>query len=611
MSYTGFVQGSETTLQSTYSDTSAQPTCDYGYGTWNSGTNRGYENYGYGYGYGQDNTTNYGINQRLDMVPHLETDMMQGGVYGSGGERYDSYEACDSRAILSERDLYRSGYDYGELDPEMEMAYEGQYDAYRDQFRMRGGDTFGPRAQGWARDSRSGRPMASGYGRMWEDPMGARGQCMPGASRLPSLFSQNIIPEYSMFQGMRGGGTFPGGSRFGFGFGNGMKQMRRTWKTWTTADFRTKKKKRKQCGSPDEPDSKATRTDCSDNSDSDNDEGTEGEAAEGTEGAEAVEKGSRAEGEDEEGKEEGKEDAEKGALSTQDDSGQIKRKLQAGKKSQDKQKKRQRDRMVERIQFVCSLCKYRTFYEEEMASHLDSKFHKEHFKYVGTKLPKQTADFLQEYVANKTKKTEELRKTVEDLDGLIQQIYRDQDLTQEIAMEHFVKKVEAAHCAACDLFIPMQFGIIQKHLKTMDHNRNRRLMMEQSKKSSLMVARSILNNKIISKKLERYLKGENPFTDSPEEEKEQEEAEGGALDEGALVEAAGGAEGADGTPAQPPVPPEPAPEAASPPPPPPPPEEEEEEAVPLLGGALQRQIRGIPGLDVEADDDEEGGGGAP
>lgn len=103
--------------------------------------------------------------------------------------------------------------------------------------------------------------------------------------------------------------------------------------------------------------------------------------------------------------------------------------------------------------------------------------------------------------------------------------------------------------------------------------------------------------------------GENPFTDSPEEEKEQEEAEGGTLDEGALLEAAGGAEGAEGAPAQPPVPPEPAPEATSPPPPPPP--EEEEEAVPLLGGALQRQIRGIPGLDVEADDEEEGGGGAP
>jgi hypothetical protein len=44
----------------------------------------------------------------------------------------------------------------------------------------------------------------------------------------------------------------------------------------------------------------------------------------------------------------------------------------------------------------------------------------------------------QEYVTNKTKKTEELRKTVEDLDGLIQQIYRDQDLTQgeEVPSSH-------------------------------------------------------------------------------------------------------------------------------------------------------------------------------
>lgn len=104
--------------------------------------------------------------------------------------------------------------------------------------------------------------------------------------------------------------------------------------------------------------------------------------------------------------------------------------------------------------------------------------------------------------------------------------------------------------------------------------------------------------------------GENPFTDSPEEEKEQEEAEGSALDEGAPGEGAGVVEGEEIALVQPPVPPEPAPGSTSPPPPPPPPPEEEEEGVvPLLGGALQRQIRGIPGLDVE--DDEEGAGGAP
>ncbi|XP_009571893.1 PREDICTED: A-kinase anchor protein 8-like, partial [Fulmarus glacialis] len=143
-----------------------------------------------------------------------------------------------------------------------------------------------------------------------------------------------------------------------------------------------------------------------------------------------------------------------------------------------------------------------------------------------------------EYVANKTRKTEERRKAIEDINAVIQQIYRDQDLTQDVGMEHFIKKVEAAHCAACDLFIPMQYGIIQKHLKSLDHNHNRRAMMEQSKKSSLVVARSILNNKLISKKLERYLKGENPFTDDPEEKEEHEEGEGGASgNHGSLVTA--------------------------------------------------------------------------
>ncbi|XP_042658784.1 A-kinase anchor protein 8-like [Tyto alba] len=550
-----------------------------GYGDWNSGTNRGYEGYSYGYGYGQDNSGNYGygmatsnswemansdvdmnpdgsgggsadaviakMNQRLDMVSHMDTDTMQGGHYGSGGDRYDSYESYDSRPSMNDRDMYRSGYDYSESEHDNDNAYEGHYDNFygnrRDQYQNRARENFGQRGQNWGRDGRNNRPMGSSYpGRMggqWNEPpqsMGSRGLGPHGSSRLPSLFSHNIIPELSMFQGMRG---FSGNMRYGGGM---MKQrMRRNWKTWDS-DFKPQKKKikkdptakkRKQTNSSDEPDSKAAKTDGSDNSDSENEEGTEGESGEKEE-----KEGSRGEGEDEEGK-----DSEKGALTIQEEISQIKRKLQAGKKTQERQKKRHRDRMVERIQFVCSLCKYRTFYDDEMNSHLESKFHKEHFKFVGTKLPQQTADFLQEYVANKTRKTEERRKAIEDINAVIQQIYRDQDLTQDVGMEHFIKKVEAAHCAACDLFIPMQYGIIQKHLKSLDHNHNRRAMMEQSKKSSLVVARSILNNKLISKKLERYLKGENPFTDDPEEKEEHEEGEGGAS--GNVEE--GTAEGAD------------------------------------------------------------------
>lgn len=74
-------------------------------------------------------------------------------------------------------------------------------------------------------------------------------------------------------------------------------------------------------------------------------------------------------------------------------------------------------------------------------------------------------------------------------------------------MEHFVKKVEEAHCAACDLFIPMQFGINQKHLETMDDNQN--------------------------------LRGENPSPDRPEEEKKQDEVEAGTLGKRAPREATG------------------------------------------------------------------------
>ncbi|NXD87656.1 AKP8L protein, partial [Halcyon senegalensis] len=524
----------------------------------------GYEGYGYGYGYGQENSGNYGygvaasnswemansdvdmnpdgsggdvmakMNQRLDMVPHMEAESMQGGHYGAGGDRYDSYESYDSRSSMNDRDMYRSGYDYNEAEPDNDNTYEGPYDNFygnrRDQYQNRTRDGFGQRGQNWGRDGRNNRPATSAYpgraGGQWNEPpqaMGSRGLGPHGSSRLPSLFSHNILPEVGMFQGARG---FAGSMRYGGGM---MKQrMRRNWKMWDS-DFKVRLGRKPlgkvlaggrssllipPVGSMDltlgRGRARGTRSSFSDPKI----DGGNSPPLPKLGGVAGV-------------RFEAEPSGAGGALTIQEEISQIKRKLQAGKKTQERQKKRHRDRMVERIQFVCSLCKYRTFYDDEMTNHLESKFHKEHFKFVGTKLPQQTADFLQEYVANKTRKTEERRKAIDDINAVIQQIYRDQDLTQDVGMEHFIKKVEAAHCAACDLFIPMQYGIIQKHLKSLDHNHNRRAMMEQSKKSSLVVARSILNNKLISKKLERYLKGENPFTDDPEEKEEHEEGEGG------------------------------------------------------------------------------------
>lgn len=45
--------------------------------------------------------------------------------------------------------------------------------------------------------------------------------------------------------------------------------------------------------------------------------------------------------------------------------------------------------------FACSVCKFRSFYKEEMEAHLESRFHKDHFKFLSSQLSKPTTDFLQ------------------------------------------------------------------------------------------------------------------------------------------------------------------------------------------------------------------------
>lgn len=48
-----------------------------------------------------------------------------------------------------------------------------------------------------------------------------------------------------------------------------------------------------------------------------------------------------------------------------------------------------------RVMFACSVCKFRSFYKEEMEAHLESRFHKDHFKFLSGQLSKPTTDFLQ------------------------------------------------------------------------------------------------------------------------------------------------------------------------------------------------------------------------
>ncbi|XP_062865815.1 A-kinase anchor protein 8-like isoform X2 [Trichomycterus rosablanca] len=424
------------------------------------------------------------INQRLDMLSQLE-----GGMRGGRNDRFDQYESYDSRSSApGPRDLYRSGnFGFGDSRADM-MGYESMGAAGgRDSFSGSGWGE-GPRSQ-----HRGGRPDVRGFGRMQDDYMtgggrqtGVQGHSPSGRGRLPSLLSHRVFPER--------GFQFKG-SQFG-GNQRGNRQQNRK----RPHNRQGKQKDRKEPQSPsDEPEPKVSKAESAGDDDEDTVEPRDEKTDDGTP---ATESNPAAEDEDAETKSEDKPSAPRSRRRR----GFFERTANGPSRS------------LTRVAFACSICKFRSFYSEDMEAHLESKFHKDHFKFLSSQLLKPTAEFLKEYLLDKYKKTAQRITQLPDHYSTICQVLKDQDLTREIGMEHFIKKEEAAHCTACDIYIPMQHKLIQQHIKAPEHNQNRKAMMEQSKWSCASVARSILNHKVISKKLETFLKGENPFTDDQDKQ---------------------------------------------------------------------------------------------
>uniref|UniRef100_A0A8C9WRB6 A kinase (PRKA) anchor protein 8-like n=1 Tax=Sander lucioperca TaxID=283035 RepID=A0A8C9WRB6_SANLU len=450
------------------------------------------------------------INQRLDMLTQLE-----GGMKGTRGDRYDHYESFDSRAsaLTSSRDLYRSGggsYGYGDGREDNMLLSQRGGSGFGGGIGLGGGGGFDSPSSSYGvakmrqnmRESfNSGQGGGSGGG--GGRGSGSGGQAhrghSPGGGRgkLPSLLSNRMYPESGGFhQGStQGPHDFPG-RHFGGGPRAGRQRGRKRPLNKQVKPQRDVQKKRKQTlTAADEPESKMNKT-----------ESSGSEATQGTLtnfGCTQKNKQKKTT-----------------FLSLFLPHVSIEQAEKNGDGSEPKThpKMRKRRGFLERVMFACSVCKFRSFYKEEMETHLDSRFHKDHFKFLSSQLSKPTTEFLQEYLQNKFQKTDQRVGQLENHSAAICQVYKEQDLTRDLGMEHFMRKVEAAHCAACDLFIPMQPHLIQKHIKSPDHNYNRKGMMEQSKRASLSVARSILNHKVIGKKLESYLKGENPFTGNQDDQ---------------------------------------------------------------------------------------------
>uniref|UniRef100_G1KTQ5 A-kinase anchoring protein 8 n=1 Tax=Anolis carolinensis TaxID=28377 RepID=G1KTQ5_ANOCA len=412
------------------------------------------------------------INQRLDMMSKESS-----GGAGEGMEdqessfRFESFESYDSRASVPDRDMYRISYDYNEVGSDQNDSFGSHYDAAgnpRDQPRNRGnsyGFTRGRvQNRGHLNTFNRDRFMPSSTERFstrWNEMnyMGGSNMGGSGSNRPPPLFSQDLIPEYRDYgdyedcgMGMR---RFPRNMPYGFGRAHG-RPKRRVFRGrfGGRSDNEGGFHKRKQSQSGDEPDRKQAKTE-SERDDSDN--------------------------------------------------GSSWMKLLINIWQRD----RMRDRAMDRIQFACSVCKFRSLEEEEMEKHLQSKFHKDVLQYIGTKLPDKTVEFLQKYIVNRNKKIGKRRQELTEKESTKPK----PDPFKGIDQEHFFKKIEAAHCIACDMLIPAQPHLLQRHLRSVDHNRNRRMAAEHFKKTSFHVAKSVLNSKHIVKMLEKYLKGDDPFTD--------------------------------------------------------------------------------------------------
>nr|XP_014978670.1 A-kinase anchor protein 8 isoform X3 [Macaca mulatta]XP_028694788.1 A-kinase anchor protein 8 isoform X3 [Macaca mulatta] len=439
-------------------------------------------------------------------LPHCQDQPAFGhDVQGRSSFRFQPFESYDSRPCLPEHNPYRPSYSYDydfDLGSDRNGSFGGQYSECRDPARERGSlDGFmRGRGQGRFQDrsnpgafmrsdpfvppAASSEPLSTPWNEL--NYVGGRGLGGPSPSRPPpSLFSQSMAPDYGVM-GMQAAGGYD--STMPYGCGRSQPRMRDRPKRRGFDRFGPDGtgRKRKQFQLYEEPDTKLARLD------------SEGDFSENDDAAGDFRSGDEEfKGEDDFG-DSGKQRGEK-----DDEDEDVKK-----RREKQRRRDRTRDRAADRIQFACSVCKFRSFDDEEIQKHLQSKFHKETLRFISTKLPDKTVEFLQEYIVNRNKKIEKRRQELMEKETAKPK----PDPFKGIGQEHFFKKIEAAHCLACDMLIPAQPQLLQRHLHSVDHNHNRRLAAEQFKKTSLHVAKSVLNNRHIVKMLEKYLKGEDPFT---------------------------------------------------------------------------------------------------
>ncbi|KAG8441233.1 hypothetical protein GDO86_006831 [Hymenochirus boettgeri] len=147
--------------------------------------------------------------------------------------------------------------------------------------------------------------------------------------------------------------------------------------------------------------------------------------------------------------------------------------------------------------FTCCLCCFTTEDEKEIEKHFRNCIHTDILRQLYKTLPKNSVDFIQDYLKNDVKKVASERQK-------LNMNLKQRDCFKDIGQEHYIHRVEAAHCVACDMLVPDVPDALKDHITSESHSKNRRALNNKMKNTCVKRADSFLSSKNIAPLLKAY-----------------------------------------------------------------------------------------------------------
>ncbi|XP_072005302.1 uncharacterized protein [Engystomops pustulosus] len=156
--------------------------------------------------------------------------------------------------------------------------------------------------------------------------------------------------------------------------------------------------------------------------------------------------------------------------------------------------------------FSCSLCRYNTVDESEIQKHFYSYPHRAILKNLTIFFPRDRVDFLHDYLVFKNKRMAKQRAS-----SIVHSIKEEY---KALSQDHYLHRIQATHCHACDVLIPDSPGLLAQHVRSDAHQKNRKLIVKSVRQSCIAAAKELLMDKELLQMHRKLCQGINPFKDA-------------------------------------------------------------------------------------------------